>query len=71
VRGGVPAPWRGGWYRHVLSLAGGGTAERLSPPAALADPEREPRQYPYLLAFAAVAGAGLQLIFATRPRRGL
>lgn len=70
VRGGVPAPWFGGWYRHVLSLAGGGTAEALSPPAlALDDPERDPRQYPYLLAFAAVAGAGLQLILAGRPRR--
>lgn len=71
VRGGVPAPWFGGWYRHVLSLAGGGTADGLSPPAlSLNDPEREPKQYPYLVAFAAVAGAGLQLILANRSRRG-
>ena len=71
VRGGVPAPWFGGWYRHVLSLAGGGTAEGLSPPALVRDdPEREPKQYPYLVAFAAVAGAGLQLILANRSRRG-
>ena len=69
-RGGVPAPWFGGWYRHVLALAGGGTAEGLSPPAlARDDPERDPKQYPYLLALAAVAGAGLQLVLAGRSRR--
>lgn len=75
VRGGVPAPWYGGWYRHVMSLAAGTTAQGLSNPAAAlalprADPENDPRQYPYLLALAAVAGAGLQLILANRPRRG-
>jgi hypothetical protein len=73
VRGGVPAPFYGGWYRHVLSLAGGGCADGPSSPStalALDDPERDPRQYPYLLALAAVAGAGLQLILAgSRPRR--
>ena len=71
VRGGVPAPWLGGWYRQVLALAGGGTAESLSPPAlARDDPEREPKQYPYLLALVAVAGAGLQLVLTSRSRRG-
>lgn len=73
VRGGVPGPWFGGWYRHVLALAGGGTAVGLSPPGlapTVDDPEREPKQYPYLLALAAVAGAGLQLILANRSRRG-
>lgn len=73
VRGGLPAPWFGGWYRHVLALAGAGAAEGGSAPAlalALDDPEREPRQYPYLLALAAVAGAGLQIILAGRARRG-
>ena len=70
VRGGVPAPWLGPWYRQVLALAGGGTAERLAAPAAALDEaEREPSQYPYLLAFAAVAGAGLQLLLASRTRR--
>ena len=71
VRGGVPAPWFGGWYKHVLALAGGGTAEALVAPAVAADdPERDPKQYPYLIALAAVAGAGLQLILAGRARRG-
>jgi hypothetical protein len=70
VRGGVPAPWFGGWYQHVLALAGGGQAQGLAAPAlALDDPERDPKQYPYLLAFAALAGASLQLILAGRPRR--
>jgi hypothetical protein len=74
VRGGVPAPWLGGWYKQVLALAGGGASERLSAPTsaaaiALDDPERDSRQYPYALALAAVAAAGLQLLFA-RSRRG-
>lgn len=72
VRSGVPAPWFGGWYKHVLALAGGGTAERLcAPAAALEVPEGESRQYPYFLAFAAIAGAGLQLLLANRQRGGL
>jgi hypothetical protein len=76
VRGGLPAPWFGGWYRHVLALAGGGAAEGLSATAsaaaiALDDPERDPRQYPYALALAAVVGAGLQLLLSSRSRRGL
>lgn len=66
----LPAPWFGGWYKHVLMLAGGGSAERLCAPALAAeDPEREPNQYPYLLALAALAGAGLQLLLVCRPRR--
>jgi len=70
VRGGLPAPWHGGWYKQVLALAGGGQAQRLHATAATADdPELEPRQYPYLLAFAAIVGAGLQLVLAGRPRR--
>ncbi|HEX8525717.1 hypothetical protein [Allosphingosinicella sp.] len=70
--GKVPAPWFGGWYKHVLLLAGGGTAERLiAPAAALDDSEPESTHYPYLLAFAAVAAAGLQLLFASRPGRNL
>jgi hypothetical protein len=69
VRGGVPALWMGGWYKHVLALAGGATSEELTQPtAALRDARREPKPYPFLLALAAVAGAGIQLILA-RPRR--
>ena len=69
VRGGVPAPWFGPWYKHVLALAGGGTAERLCAPAiAVEEAEREPK-LSYAIALAAIAGAGLQLLFATRARR--
>lgn len=73
IRGGLPAPWFGGWYRHILLLAGGGTAGRLAAPDAVVkdDPERDPRQYPYLLAFVAIAGAGLQLLLSGRGRGGL
>jgi hypothetical protein len=72
VRGGVPALWSGGWYKQVLALAGGGTAESIAAPAlALDDPEREPKQYPVLIALAAVAGAGIQLILASRSRHRL
>lgn len=72
VRGGVPAPWLGGWYRQVLALAGGGAAGRLCAPAAARDEaERDPAQFPYLLALAAIAGAGLQLLIAGRPRHDL
>jgi hypothetical protein len=72
VRGGVPALWRGGWYRQVLALAGGCTAEaEAASAAALDDPEREPRQYPVLIALAAMAGAGIQLILASRSRHRL
>jgi len=70
VRGGVPAVWSGGWYRQVLALAGGGVAESAAA-AALEDPERQPSQYPVLIALAAVAGAGLQLILASRSRHRL
>lgn len=70
VRGGVPAWWSGGWYRQVLALAGGGTAESIAAPAVAADDaEREPGQIPVLIALAAVAGAGLQLILANRSRQ--
>ncbi|MDP8994275.1 MAG: hypothetical protein M3N07_04700 [Pseudomonadota bacterium] len=65
----LPAPWFGGWYRHILMLAAGGGGRAAAPSLPADDPEREPRQYPYLLALAAVAGAGLQLLFAVRPRR--
>ncbi|HEX8365750.1 MAG TPA: hypothetical protein VF603_10770 [Allosphingosinicella sp.] len=72
VRGGVPALWSGGWYKQVLALAGGGTAESaVAVAAALEDPEREPKQYPVLIALAAVAGAGLHLILASRSRHHL
>lgn len=72
VRGGVPALWSGGWYRQVLALAGGGTAESMAAPAvALDGAEREPAQIPVLIALAAVAGAGLQLILASRSRQRL
>lgn len=77
MRGGVPAPWFGGWYRHVLALVGDSAAKGLGGPAApaaaiaLDDAERDPRQYPYALALAAMVGAGLQLLLARRPRRGL
>jgi hypothetical protein len=67
VRGGVPAPWFGGWYKHVRQLAARGESG-AGGAIALDDPEREPRQYPYLLALAAIAGAGLQLILTSRPR---
>jgi hypothetical protein len=71
IRGGVPAEWHGGWYKQVLALAGGGTAQRLSAPAAamaLDDPEQENRPFPYLIALAAVAGAGLQLLLSEQRR---
>ena len=79
VRGGVPAHWQGGgWYKQLLAIAGGGAAERLSGPtsagaAALAvdDPEHDSRPFPYLIALAAVAGAGLQLLLAERTRRDM
>ncbi|HYG28651.1 MAG TPA: hypothetical protein VD887_00390 [Allosphingosinicella sp.] len=72
VRGGVPALWSGGWYKQVLALAGGGTAESaVAVAAVLEDPEREPKQYPVLIALAAVAGASLHLILASRSRHHL
>jgi hypothetical protein len=64
---GVPALWQGGWFRHLLLLSGGGAA--AAPAEALTE-ERAPGSYPYLIALAAIAGAGLQLLFAGRPRRG-
>ena len=73
-RGGVPEHWHGGWYRQVLALAGGGHAQRLAGPAAaiaLDDPERDARPFPYVIALAAIAGAGLQLLFAERVRRDM
>ena len=72
VRAGVPEQWHGGWYRQVLALAGGGTAQRLAAPSAavaLDHPERDSRPFPYVIALAAIAGAGLQLLFAERVRR--
>jgi hypothetical protein len=79
LRTGVPAHWRaGGWYKQLLAMAGGGAAQRLSPPdsggaAALAldDPEGDMKPFPYLIALAAVAGAGLQLLLAERSRRDM
>ena len=70
AKAGLPALWwEGGWYKQVLALAGGGTAERLSGPAAQAEEaERDGRQLPYVLAAAAVLGAGIQLLFASRGR---
>jgi len=77
VRRGLPDSWRGGWYRQVLALAGGGVAQRSAAPAAAAtaialdDPESDGKPFPYAIALAAIAGAGLQLLFAERIRRGL
>lgn len=66
---GGPALWDGGWYRHMPLLAGGGTASAAAQ-AMPGDVERAPGTYPYLIALAAIAGAGLQLLFGGRPRRG-
>jgi hypothetical protein len=79
VRGGVPAHWQsGGWYGRLLALAGGGAAERLSPPqgaaaaaVALDAPDDSTRPFPYLIALAAVAGAGIQILLAERSGRSL
>ena len=56
LRGGVPAAWRGGWQRRILALADGGSRNS----AAL----EEARPYPNMLAFFAIAGAGLQVLLA-------
>ncbi len=75
VRSGVPAHWHGGgWYKQLLALAGGGAAERLPGPApsgavALENPDQGDKPFPYLIALAAVAGAGLQLLLAQGSRR--
>lgn len=76
LRASVPAHWHGGWYRHVLAIACA-SAERGQGPSqgataiALPDPEQErTAALPYLVAFAAIAGAGLQLLFAARPGQG-
>jgi hypothetical protein len=79
VRSGVPAHWRsGGWYEQLLALAGGGAAERLAPRASggavavsLDDADPDAKPFPYLIALAAVAGAGLQLLLAERSRRDM
>jgi hypothetical protein len=60
------------WSRHLVEVAvpglrrtnGGGAR------AAVSDEEPEERSYPYLLAFAAVVGAGLQLVMSLRAVRG-
>jgi hypothetical protein len=66
VRSGVPAHWHGGWYRHVRALVERAALPPAAPAAALAldNPEREPSAFPYVVALAAIAGAGLQLLFA-------
>jgi hypothetical protein len=74
-RGGVPERWRGGFVDQLLALAGPRAAERLAPPSgaaaiALDDPERQQSALPYVLALAAIAGAGFQLLFAQRPHSG-
>lgn len=73
IRGGVPAPWLGGWLRQVRALAERGTPASASPAAAIAleNPDREASPFPYLVALAAIAGAGLQILLAEReaPRR--
>lgn len=79
VRSGVPAHWQaGGWYSRILAIVGGGVGsgvgggERLSAPAAavaLDYPEPDLKPFPYLVALAAVAGAGLQLLLAERSGR--
>ena len=61
------------WGRQLVEVAvpgfartnGGGGAR-----AAVAEEEAEDRSYPYLLAFAAVVGAGLQLVMSYRAVRG-
>jgi hypothetical protein len=61
------------WGRHLVAVAvpglkrtnGGGGAL-----AAVAEEEAEERSFPYLLAFAAVVGAGLQLAMSLRAMRG-
>jgi hypothetical protein len=68
---GVPALWHGGWMRYLRLLAGGsGGAAAVAAPRLGADhAERPPASYPYLVAIAAIAGAGLQLLFAGPQRR--
>ncbi len=68
----VRAPFAS-WGRQLVEVAipglrrtnGGGGAR-----AAVAEEEAEERSYPYLLAFAAVVGAGLQLVMSLRAVRG-
>lgn len=76
IRSGVPAEWQeGGWFSRLRALAGLGSAEQRSAPAAAAvairDPEQEAKPFPYLIALAAVAGASLQLLLAERNRRDM
>jgi hypothetical protein len=64
----LPAPWYGGWYRHVMMLVGLGRAAEAAAKAEQ-EAEREARQYSYGLAMAAVAGTAMQMLLARRPRR--
>jgi hypothetical protein len=67
----VKAPFAS-WGRQLVQVAvpgltrtnGGGAR------AAVAEEDAEERYYPYLLAFAAVVGAGLQLVMSIRAMRG-
>jgi hypothetical protein len=66
---GTRAALYGGWHRQLLLLAGGGGQEIGTQDMALEDPEEEREHYSYLLAAAALAGAGLQLLMRYRTSR--
>jgi hypothetical protein len=48
------------WERSISEVAGPGIGQA-------AEPEREEQPYPYLLALAAIAGGGLQMLMRERP----
>ena len=67
------------WGRQLVQVAvpglarsnkASGTGSAGSARAAVAEEETEESSFPYLLAFAAVVGAGLQLMMSLRAARG-
>jgi hypothetical protein len=60
------------WGRQLVQVAIPGLARTNGAGArtAVAEQEDEERTYPYLLAFAALVGAGLQLVMSVRAARG-
>ena len=60
------------WSRQLVEVAVPGLARTNGggARAAVSEVEPEERSYPYLLAFAAIVGAGLQLVMGLRAVRG-
>jgi hypothetical protein len=60
------------WSRQLVQVAVPGLARTNRPSARAAVAEEEPQeaQYPYLLVFAALVGAGLQLVMGLRAVKG-